>query len=156
MSLAYYEYVTLLSLVTELFLVAGGAWLGAVLYMTRREVRILRGGLLEMGESVAAVEQNGEQRYETLSSKCRELGVRISQAMLRGGYADSSGTGFTTAHSSMLESFLDARHAAAAERVSAALVSTRNPASLLEPLRFAPRPNSLVCFARFYCEFGFF
>lgn len=144
MSLAYYEYVTLVSLVAELLLAAGGAWLGAVLYMTRREVRVLRGGLLEVSESVVTVARNGDQKYDTLSSKCQELGVRISQAILRGGYADSSGTGFTTAHSSMLDSFLDARYASAAERASAALVSTRNPASQLEPLRFAPRPSSLV------------
>lgn len=163
MSLAYHEFVTSLALATALLLVAGGAWLGAVVYMTRREMGVLRGGLVEIGDTVGASTRTGEQRYNSLVTQCQELSVRVTQAVLRVGRAERAAAEPSVPRSAVLDSFLESRYASAVERASAALVLTRDPATQLEPLRFAPRasmPVSMIidyfdcCYDSNFCWFA--
>lgn len=118
---------------------ACGVWFAAQYFA-------LREGLDGQARRLADVEEvsrDCRRHWSRLSYHCQEMGIRVAQASLRAGRAESMAAGYLPPRSSTLDSFSES-----IERAAAALPLPpigHEHLMRLEPLRFAPRPSSLVC-----------
>lgn len=137
------EWVLAVLLLSQVLLAGGVMWLAVMYYALRERFNSQAGHLANIEDVV----REGRRQGNRLSHQCHELGIRVSQAALRAGRAESiaqaAGSGYySSARPSTFDSYADIRYAAAVERSSAALVPSEARARRLEPLRFAPRSSS--------------